>query len=281
MKNRLRFFLFVVLAILLVIALDKATVKFLDEEHNLASTSSDVPENKEKPLKETKSSGLRQSWIIPIYPVGDLPAAKEEVVQKKPEPTRKPKTKKAPKKTQTPTKKEKSTPRKITTQRDGSFPVLEVGYDAIGFSGYLDAIERVGHFFLISNTEYGTEIGSEISLKNKTVYRHRIDLGNLAIKRPHLVADAMISEQLAGIFLPSDVQTDSIILVFSKPFDRLLWDTIKSALSKNNLSLDDISRIRGGYVKERGDVFLMIRFAERKDTGEDVLLNRRLRITLG
>lgn len=281
MKNRLRFFLFVVLAILLVIALDKATLKFLDEEHHQVSASPDEPGKVERLPKKAKTPALRQTWIIPIYPVGDLPVAKPKIVKNKPEPPRKPDRQDAPRNIQAPKKIEQTIPRQIATKRDGNFPVLEVGYEAIGFAGYLDAIERVGHFFLISNKEHGTQIGSEISLKNRIIYRHKIDLGNLAIKRPHLVADAMISEQLAGFSLPADVQKDSIILVFSKPFDQLLWDTIKSALSKNNLSLNEISRIGGGYIKERGDVFLLIRSAERKDTGEEVLLNRRLRITLG
>jgi hypothetical protein len=280
-RNRLRFFLFVVLAILLVIALDKATIKFLDEEHHQASASSEIPEKVKKISKKTMPPELKQTWIIPIYPAGDLPIAKPKEAKKELTPPLMPSRHDAPKKVHTPKKIDQITPRRISTKRDGNFPVLEVGYDAIGFSGYLDAVERVGHFFLISNTENGTQIGSEISLKNRIIYRHKIDLENLAVKRPHLVSDAMISEQLAGFSLPVDVQTDSIILVFSKPFDELLWDTIESALSKNDLSLHEISRIEGGYVKERGDVFLLVRSAERKDTGEEVLLNRRLRITLG
>jgi hypothetical protein len=280
-RNRIRFLLFVVIALLLVIALDKATIKFLDEKHHQASTSSDEPEVIEKLPKKKKTIALQQTWIIPVYPAGDLPITKPKVVKKKLDPPSKPTKQNAPQRIQPSKKGKQAAPRRISTKRDGNFPVLEVGYDAIGFSGYLDAIERVGHFFLISNTENGTQIGSEISLKSRTIYRHKIDLENLAVKRPHLVSDAMISEQLAGFSLPNDVQTDSIILVFSKPFDELLWDTIEGALSKNDLSLHEISRIEGGYVKERGDVFLLVRSAEKKDTGEEVLLNRRLRITLG
>jgi hypothetical protein len=281
MKNRLRFFLFVVLAIFLVIALDKATIKFLDKEHHQASTSSDEPEKVEKLPKNKKVLALRQSWIIPVYPVGDLPIAKPKVAPKKLGTPLPPKKQDAPQNVQAHKKIDKPIPRRISTNREGNFPVLEVGYEAIGFGGYLDAIERVGHFFLISNTENGTQIGSEISLKTRTIYRHKIDLANLAVKRPHLVSDTMISKQLAGFSLPSDVQTDSIILVFSKPFDELLWDTIENALSENALSLHQISHIDGGYVKEHGDVFLLVRSAKRKDTGEEVLLNRRLRITIG
>lgn len=234
MKSRLRFLLFVVLAIFLVIALDKATVKFLDEEHHQVSTSLDIPEKVKKISKKGMTPELKQTWIIPIYPAGDLPIAKPKEVKKALDPRLKPSKQDAPKKAHTPKKIDPITPRRVSTKRNGNFPILEVGYDAIGFSGYLDAVERVGYFFLISNTENGTQIGSEISLKARTIYRHRIDLANLAVKRPHLVSDAMISEQLAAFSLPNDVQTDSIILVFSKPFDELLWDTIESALSKND-----------------------------------------------
>jgi hypothetical protein len=279
-RNRLRFFLFVVLTIFLVIALDKATVKFLDDEHHQASAPSEIPEKVKKISKKTMPLELKQTWIIPIYPAGDLPIAKLKEAIDELDPPLKPNKKDSSQKI-SPKKKGQATPRRISTKRDGNFPVLEVGYDAIGFSGYLDAVERVGHFFLITNTEHGTQIGSEISLRDRTIYRHKIDLANLAVKRPHLVSDAMISEQLAGFSLPNDVQTDSIILVFSKPFDELLWDTIESALSKNNLSLHEVSRIEGGYVRERGDVFLLVHSAEKKDTGEEVLLNQRLRITLG
>jgi hypothetical protein len=281
MKNRLRFFLFVVLAIFLVIALDKATVNSLDEEHHQASAPSDKPEKIKKISKKIMPPSHKQTWIIPIYPAGDLPISEPKVSKQKLDTPPKPNNQDASQKIHTPKKIDQTIPRRISTKRNGSFPVLEVSYEAIGFSGYLDAVERVGHFFLINNTEHGTQIGSEISLRSRTIYRHKIDLANLAVKRPHLVSDAMISKQLAGFSLPNDVQTDSIILVFSKPFDELLWDTIESALSKNDLSLHEISRIEGGYVRERGDVFLLVYSAERKDTGEDVFLNQRLRITLG
>ena len=281
MKNRSRFLIFIILAVLLVAALDRASKKYFDKEHHLASATLDVPEEMLKTTKTKTKPSLEQSWIIPTYPAGDLSVAKKIVSTIKQEPHKKPVKKNRPKKALPKKKADKNVPQQVASNQEGDFPVLEVGYEAIGFAGYLDVIERVGHFFLIANTEHGTEIGSEISLKSRIVYRHKIDLDNLAVKRPHLVSDDMIKERLLGFSLPDDVQTDSIILVFSKPFDDLLWDTIKNALSKKDLLLSEISRIDGGYVKEREDVFLLIRSAERKDTGDKVRLNRRLRISLG
>jgi hypothetical protein len=280
-RNRLRFLLFVILALSLVVVLDRATIRLFDREHHLASARVDEPENKVTQSRDTNLSTSPQTWIIPTYPAGELPVAQPVEKHIKKPPVKKQVNKKDIKTKPSPKKPEQISPRQVASEQKGDFPVLEVGYDAIGFASYLDAIERVGHFFLISNTDQGSKIGSEISLKSRTVYRHKIDMANLAIKRPHLVSDDMIRDRLSGFSLPDDVQTDSIILVFSKPFDDLLWDTIVSVLSKNDLSLGDISRIDGGYVKEREDIFLLIRSAEIRNTGEEIQLNRRLRISLG
>lgn len=277
MRKKYRFSTFAILAIFAVVALDRATIDLLDIEHHLSASGSETSKKITQKRKGEKPLPKQQSWVIPTYPVGDLIVIKT----KKAIPAKRKKEQKSKKENQTTKQPNHNPPKKFSNKRDGDFPILEVGYEDIGFSDYLDAIERVGHFFLIANTERGTEIGSEISLKNGTVYRHKIDLDNLAVKRPHLVSDEMIEERLSGISLPEDVQTDSIILVFSKPFDDLLWDTIESALSKSKLSIKDVVRIEGGYVKEREDVFLLIRSAENKKTGEDIPLNQRLRISLG
>jgi hypothetical protein len=276
-KKNFRFAVFVVLAIFVIVALERTTMQFLDREHQLSSAKMLIPEVAKIKQRKQKMQPVQKSWVIPTYPIGDLPIIKTK--EKKP-PLKL--SKKKTKKTKHAVKKKMpDTPKRVSPKRDGDFPTLEVGYEAIGFSDYLNAIERVGHFFLISNTRTGTKISSEISLKSQTVYRHKIDLTTLAVKRPHLVSDNMIKERLSAFSLPEDVQTDSIILVFSKPFDDLLWDTIEEALSKMKLSLSEVSRIDGGYVKVREDVFLLIRSAINRKTGERVLLNQRLRISLG
>lgn len=268
---------FAFFAILAVVALDRTTIGMLDFEHHLSSTETDVPKPVATNTNIETIQRKQNSWIIPTYPVGDLLLSeKKKPVAEKKKPNVIPRKKK-----NTATRSKRVAARKPSTKRKGEFPVLEVGYDEIGFLDYLDAIERVGHFFLISNSEKGTEIGSEISLKNSTVYRHKIDLSNLAVKRPHLVSDNMIKDRLSGISLPEGVRTDSIILVFTKPFDDLLWDTIANVLLKNKLTIKDVSRIDGGYLKVREDVFLIIHSAENRTTGEVVPLNRRLRISLG
>lgn len=277
MKKNFRFVAFVVLAIFVIVALERTTMQFLDQEHHLSSEKMLIPEVAKIKQRKQKMHSVQNSWIIPTYPIGDLSIIKTK--EKKP-PLKF--FKKETKKTKRPAKKKMTKiPKRFSPKRDGDFPTLEVGYEAIGFSDYLNAIERVGHFFLISNTGTGTKISSEISLKSQTVYRHKIDLTTLAVKRPHLVSDNMIKERLSAFSLPEDVQTDSIILVFSKPFDDLLWNTIAKALSKRKLSLSEVSRVDGGYVKVREDIFLLIRSAINKKTGESVLLNQRLRISLG
>lgn len=277
MKKNFRFATFVALAFFVLVALERTTMPLVDREHRLSSTKILMSEDSKTKQRKKNKQPVQKTWIIPTYPIGDLSLVK---IKEKKQPQKF--SKKETKKTKHPAKKKfLDTPKSASSHRAGDFPTLEVGYEAIGFSDYLNAIERVGHFFLISNTSSGTKIGSEISLKSQMVYRHKIDLTTLAIKRPHLVSDNMIKERLSEFSLPEDVQTDSIILVFSKPFDNLLWDTIVKALSKRELSLSEVSRIDGGYVKIREDFFLFIRSAINKKTGETVLLNQHLRISIG
>jgi hypothetical protein len=166
--------------------------------------------------------------------------------------------------------------RKLT----GNRPALEVAYDEIGFTRYLDVIERVGRLFVLVETENGARLGPEISLKRLSVYPRGADMTVLAVKRPHLVSDERIRDRLAMIKIPHEAFNDSVVLILTKPFDDLLWDTIKDAIGKHGLKLHQVSQIIGDYAEGRNGVFLKLNSVVVKGTGKLVRLNRKLRVSL-
>jgi hypothetical protein len=209
---------------------------------------------------------------VPLYPAGDI-------YVEKPEP--KPKTKAKAKAKEELQSKQPPTNSPPKPAFDGDRPVLEVGYDSIGFERYLEVIERVGRFFVLIDGANGVELGPKISLRDGTLNRlEYADPDLLASKRPHLVSDPRIQERLAAIGVPSDAYDDSVVLMLTRPFDSLLWDVIGETLSKRGLTLDDVTEIAGAYVERGGGVFLRLDAAIAKVDQRRVPLGRRLRISL-
>jgi len=199
---------------------------------------------------------------VPLYPAGDI-------YVEKPKPKKEPPIKKPPR---------KSPPMPAF---DGDRPVLEVGYDAIGFERYLEVIERVGRFFVLIDGAEGVELGPEVSLRDGTLNgMEYADTDHLASERPHLVSDPRIQERLAAIGVPSDAYDDSVVLMLTRPFDSLLWDVIGEALAKRGLALDEVTEIDGAYVEGGNGVFLHLDAAIAKTDQRRVPLGRRLRISL-
>jgi hypothetical protein len=207
---------------------------------------------------------------VPLYPAGDI-----YVEKPKPRPKTKARAKKEPQSKQPP---RNSSPKPAF---DGDRPVLEVGYDGIGFERYLEVIERVGRFFVLIDGVKGVELGPEVSLRDGTLNgMEHADTGHLASERPHLVSDPRIQERLAAIGVPSDAYDDSVVLMLTRPFDSLLWDVIGETLAKRGLTLDEVTEIDGAYVERDGGVFLRLDAAIAKTDQRRVRLGRRLRISL-
>ena len=263
MSRRWRFFWLVLLAVLLVGGIERLPPRQSDP-HRQASDES--PATHQARAGSPSPKGTR---LVPLYPTGDI-----YVEKPKPKPKTKARAKKELQSKQPPG----NSPPKPAF--DGDRPVLEVGYDGIGFERYLEVIERVGRFFVLIDGANGVELGPEISLRDGTLNGKYADTDLLASKRPHLVSDPRIQERLAAIGVPTDAYDDSVVLMLTRPFDSLLWDVIGETLSTRGLTLNDVTEIDGAYVERGGGVFLRLDAAIAKADQRRVPLGRRLRISL-
>jgi hypothetical protein len=281
MSRDWRFWLFAVFAVAFVLGIDRITAHPSSDHHQDQGGS--PPKNAAQPRSDTTANNSQETArFVPLYAEGDLHVRKTVNLKKK-------KISKKDRKSQR--KQAKSTNKKarrttkvppVTTasKLTGDRPVLEVAYKDIGFSRYLDVIERVGRLFVLVETEKGSRLGPEISLKRRLLYRQSSDLNVLAVKRPHLVSDGRIRDRLATIKIPDEAYDDSVVLILTKPFDDLLWDTIEAALRKRQLGLHQVSQIVGDYTEETNGVFLQFDSAVIKGTGKMVRLNQKLRVSL-
>ena len=249
MSGRWRTWLFVVLAVLMVALVyqvsDRVAQARLKERNTLDLANAQVSK---PPLP--KSEPTPTITTVPLYTDGSLFA------KPKKKKTKKRKAKKRPvrivRKAALPQRfKPVTTPDQIK-----SAPTLVVDYKRIGFRRYLDVIESVGRFFTMKETENGSRLGSEISLKLGRVISRVTDLSVLAIKRPHLVSDKKIQDRLALIDLPDGTLNDRVVLALVKSFDAALWNTILRTLQLSNLHITQISQINGTYIERDGSVFL-------------------------
>jgi hypothetical protein len=286
MSRSWRIWLFVVLAILFVIGVDQVTTRSQAEHHqSQAKSEAQKPAASKSEAKSQKPT--KTARLVPMYAEGDLHVRKAAKTKKKKHPKKKKRTvrKNPVKKT---IKKVKRKVRRVHKKRPiaasrnliGNRPVLEVAYKDIGFNRYLDVIERVGRLFVLMETEDGTRLGPEISLKRKFLYPRGADMSVLAIKRPHLVSDDRIRDRLAMIKIPEEANDDRVVLILTKPFDDLLWQTITDALKKHRLGLHQVSQIVGDYTEGSNGVFLQLDSVVVKRSGKLVRLNRKLRVSL-
>lgn len=268
-----RSFWFFVLAIAFVIWIDRISLHARTPHSQESAAQATKKPEKNSPTS-SKSAPKARAHLIPLYPKGDLFVRK----------IKKPKAKSKPKKLKKATvvkKRKKPEPSTLPTpNRDGNRPILDVGYDEIGFNRYLDMIERVGRFFILLKTNKGPNLGPEVSFGNGVLSTQKNDLSMLAVDRPHLVSDPKIQERLAEIKLPSGALDDSVVLMLNKPFDTLLWDTISETLSRRDFSLDQVRLISGAYVIGKDGIFLNLKNAITKDGKHRIPLKRRLRVSL-
>ena len=270
MSPRWRSFWFFVLAIVFVIWIDRISIH-ARTPHSQPSAAQAAKKSDKKSHPTSTSTPTAWAQLVPLYPKGDIFARKAKKQKAEPKPK---KTKKAAS-----TKKRRPSPLP-TPNRDGDRPVLEVGYEEIGFARYLDVIERVGRFFVLLQTEKGPSLGPEVSFNDGALSIHKSDLNSLAADRPHLVSDPKIQKRLATIELPHGALDDSVVLMFTKPFDALLWDTISESLSRHGFSLKQVSLINGAYINGKNGVFLWLNKAITKDGKQQIPLKLKLRVTL-
>ena len=273
MSPRWRSFWFFVLAIAFVVLIDRISIH-ARMPHTQVSAAQAAKKAVKKPPPSSTSAPTPRTQLVPLYPKGDLFVRKTKIVKPKPKPKRLKKATAAKKR-----KKPKPSPLP-TPNRDGDRPVLEVGYDEIGFVHYMDVIERVGRLFVLLKTKKGPRLGPEISFSNGVLSTHKSDVSMLAVDRPHLVSDPKIQERLAEIELPLGAFDDSVVLMLNKPFDTLLWDTISETLSRRGFSLNQVRLISGAYVIGKDGIFLRLENAITKDGKRRIPLKRRFRVSL-
>lgn len=270
MSPRWRSFWFFVLAVAFVIMIDRISTHERTPHSQVSAAQAAKKSVKKSPPSSTPAP-MARTQLVPLYPKGDLFVRKIKKPKVKPKPKR-------PRKVAA-TKKRRPSPLP-TPNRDGDRPVLEAGYDEIGFVHYMDVIERVGRLFVLLKTEKGPRLGPEISFSNGVLSTHKSDLSTLATDRPHLVSDPKIQDRLAEIELPLGALDDSVVLMLNKPFDALLWDTISKTLSRRGFSLNQVRLITGAYVIGKDGIFLRLDKAITKDGKRRIPLKHRLRVSL-
>lgn len=270
MSPRWRSFWFLILAIGFVFLIDRISTQ-ARVDHKQATNKETAQRAVEKRTAQAKAKGPARPMLVPLYPRGDLLV---------------PQTAKADPKAQRPKKVAATVDKKQaplippSLDQDGNRPILEVGYDQIGFTRYLDVIEHVGRFFVLLESEEGSRLGPEVSLSGGFLYADQTDLSRLAINRPHLVTDPKVQDRLSSIDLPTEAFDDRVVLVLTKPFDSLLWDSISESLTEQGFSLDQVGLVTGAYVTGKNGVFLALDRAVIKDDGHRVSLNKRVRVSL-
>ena len=226
-------------------------------------------------LVSAKARNSRKSArLVSLYPAGSLAVAKPKPAGAK---IRERKEMKRAERKTIPTTPGSSPTPEVEEKR----PVLEVDYQDIGFDRYLDVIERVGRFFVLIETGDGARLGPEVSLRAGVIVRTSgYDMDVLASARPHLVSDPVIQKRLAAIGLPAGAHGDRLVLMLTKPFDSLLWDTIRESLLEKGLALNDTAQVKGAYEEGRNGMFLRLDSAVARVDGREYPLNMKLRVSL-
>jgi len=221
----------------------------------------------ERPIPEKKSGKPEQKIARPI------PTATLSKVR----PTEKPVTKVVAQDLN----QEKRTAIPASDNFTGDRPVLEVGYDQIGFDRYIQVMERVGRLYVLVEGVQGVALGPEVSLARQELLGDRgLDKTRYAVERPHLISDRFIVDRLTRLQLPPAALKDRVVLVFNTPFDDLLWNVIDRTLADQNMRLEDIARVSADYVPEDGGIFLKFYYAVTKKNPKHLLLERTMRVTL-
>ncbi len=275
MNRRRRFFWLVPLALLLVGGVERLSSRTAELGEQAADASS-PSHAADSPASAKARNSRKSARLVPLYPAGSLVVAKPKPAGAKVRERKNKKTKRAARK---PAPAKPGSP--PSPKVEGKRPILVVDYRDIGFERYLNIIERVGRFFVLIETKNGARLGPEISLRARSVVRTGgRDMDVLALARPNLVSDPGIRERLAAIGLPAGAHGDRLVLMLTKPFDSLLWDTIRELLANNGLALNDIAQVKGAYEEGRNGVFLRLDSAVARAGGRKYPLHGKLRVSL-
>lgn len=254
-----------------------------DEQAQEASVSGQKP----VPVILDRSKTEKAARLVPVYPVGSLPVLRKKALPPVKEEQNPVAEKAMPEKTGSVDQRPRPPVNKVdksgipSLKLSGERPVLDVSYETIGFDRYLEIIEKVGRFFLLIDKGGNIAVGPEISLLRGAVMPGvRGDMSGLAVKRPNLVRDSQVSRRLEIMGLPPDAIEDRVILLLRKPFDRLLWNAVRSGLSSKGLALKDIARIEGAYEEIDDNVFLKLEVAVARDGRREVPLEKRIKVSL-
>ena len=157
--------------------------------------------------------------------------------------------------------------------QQGNWPTLDADYSSLGFDSFLDIINRLGgRFFLLVNGS----LGPEVSLTDGRILGPRLEPG-LAIARPYLVTDEVIQKRLPNS-LPSGANRNSVVLLLSSWFDRVLWQELERAVSQQGEKLENIVLIKAAYVKRPSGFYLSMEKVVVRGTGKVLHLNRSIRL---
>lgn len=275
MSRRRRLFWLAPLALLLVSGVERLSLRTPELGRQAADAASPY-RAADSTVSNAASNSRTSVRLVRLYPAGDL-----FVDQPGPEPAEA----KAPVEKEMISATAQPNPAMTETlpspELDGERPVLEVDYQEIGFDRYLNAIQQVGRFFILIETQNGAGLGPVVSVREKVTVRiNSQDMDVLASTRPHLVDDPGIQERLATIDLPANAYGDRLVLLLTKSFDSLLWNTIRESLSEEGLALSDIARVRGVYEEEPNGVFLLLDMAVARTDGREFPLHGKLRVSL-
>jgi hypothetical protein len=267
MTARWRFLCFVILGTLLVVSLERLPVRTIIAKDQVQQKSENVDKTSAQNA-ETKTETSHKATLVPVYDNASLYSPKPPPQKNGNNKVSKPAHKKV-----------NATPPLVKPSRleDGDRPLLEVDYEKIGFDEYLGIVERVGRFFVLVSTSKGNGLGPEISLRNKMLYSISDPFAkDLASDRPHLVSDPKIKERLQAIGLPKNALQDQVVLIFNKPFDSLLWDTINKSVVRQGYELAAILKVHGSYEINKKGIFLKLSIAITKNGNKEITLNRNL-----
>ena len=250
------------------------------QDQNASEEKQKDTENRKKPAPEKrKARQTPQVRVVTLYPAGSI-AVRKPQPKKKPEPVNTEAPRKKAELTVTNTAPEKDIPY-ISRFYTGDRPTLEVGYEKIGFDRYIDVMERVGRLFVLIDDGGQVKLGPEVSFRRRALIGDRgIEKERYAVDRPHLIADPFIVEILSELDLPAIALTDRVVLVFNNPFDNLIWDVIGSMAAARDLTLANISRVSGTYIKRGQGIFLQLTHAVIKDTLKEMSFSRSIRVAL-
>lgn len=205
--------------------------------------------------------------IVPLYDAGSLPVLQLNLPSSATA---------APTPTQSSVQQAREAGPDRATFEKGTWPILELEYDQLGFDRYLGVIEKLGgRFYLLIN---GTALGPEVSLRQGLILGPRAE-GGAATDRPYLVSDSVIRKRLADVELPFGAARGSVVLLLSRWIDESLWKVIERSVSRQGLALEDISLVKGSYVKDGAGVYLRLDTALVREGGRRVTLGTRLKLS--